>query len=115
MTSLAAWSATSRPHTSHRISIEWPSIRSPPVLRWMAHVTGRHIPLFRLASGAATMNQCRCHLLMAEIAVVAGARDGELLSFQVRVAGDSSETTHEVTVARDELERLARGDRTGAQ
>jgi hypothetical protein len=50
---------------------------------------------------------------MAEIAVVAGTQDGELLSFQVRVAGDSSETTHEVTVARNDLERLARKDETG--
>ena len=52
---------------------------------------------------------------MAEIAVVAGSQDGELLSFQVRVAGDSSETTHEVTVARNDLERLARKDETGTQ
>ena len=52
---------------------------------------------------------------MAEIAVVAGARDGDLLSFQVRVAGDSSETTHDVTVARADFERLARGDETETQ
>jgi hypothetical protein len=50
---------------------------------------------------------------MAEIAVVAGTQDGKLLSFHVRVAGDSSETTHEVTVARNDLERLARKDETG--
>jgi hypothetical protein len=52
---------------------------------------------------------------MAEIAVVAGAEDAERLSFQVRVAGDSSETTHEVTVARAEFERLALKDETGTQ
>jgi hypothetical protein len=52
---------------------------------------------------------------MAEIAVVAGREDAERLSFQVRVAGDSSETTHEVTVARAEFERLARKDERGTQ
>jgi hypothetical protein len=52
---------------------------------------------------------------MAEIAVVAGTQDDKRLSFQVRVAGDSSETTHEVTVACNDLERLARKDETGTQ
>ena len=52
---------------------------------------------------------------MAEIAVTAGAEDAERLSFEVRVAGDSSETTHEVTVARADFERLGRGDETEAQ
>jgi hypothetical protein len=52
---------------------------------------------------------------MAEISVAAGAEEAERLSFQVRVAGDSSETTHEVTVARADLERLARDDETGTQ
>jgi hypothetical protein len=52
---------------------------------------------------------------MAEIAVVAGAEDADRLSFQVRVAGDSSETTHEVTVARAEFERLVRKDEAGTQ
>jgi hypothetical protein len=52
---------------------------------------------------------------MAEIAVVAGTQDDQRLSFQVRVAGDSSETTHEVTLARADFERLAHGDETGTQ
>ena len=52
---------------------------------------------------------------MAEIAVVAGTEDAEKLAFQVRVAGDSSETTHEVTVTRADFERLAREDETGTQ
>ena len=52
---------------------------------------------------------------MAEIAVVAGTEDVEQLSFQVRVAGDSSETTHDVTVTRADFERLARDDETGTQ
>jgi hypothetical protein len=52
---------------------------------------------------------------MAEIAVDAGTQDAERLSFRVTVAGESSETTHEVTVARADLERLARKDETGTQ
>jgi hypothetical protein len=52
---------------------------------------------------------------MAEIAVVAGTQDDQRLSFQVRVAGDSSETTHEVTVTRADYERLARKDEPGTQ
>jgi hypothetical protein len=52
---------------------------------------------------------------MAEIAVVAGTEDAEQLAFQVSVAGDSSQTTHEVTVTRADFERLARGDETGTQ
>jgi hypothetical protein len=52
---------------------------------------------------------------MAEIAVTAGAEDAERLSFQVRVGEGSSETTHEVTVARADIERLGRGDETGTQ
>jgi hypothetical protein len=52
---------------------------------------------------------------MAEIIVDADTQDAERLSFQVRVAGDSSETTHDVTVARADFERLARGDETETQ
>ena len=52
---------------------------------------------------------------MAEIVVDADTQDAERLSFQVRVAGDSSETTHDVTVARADFERLARGDETETQ
>jgi hypothetical protein len=52
---------------------------------------------------------------MAEITVVAGSQDAERFSFQVRVAGDSSETTHEVMVTRADFERLAGEDETGTQ
>jgi hypothetical protein len=52
---------------------------------------------------------------MAEIAVVPGTQEGDRLSFEVRVAGDGSETAHEVTVARAELERLSKQGETGAQ
>jgi hypothetical protein len=52
---------------------------------------------------------------MAEITVVPGAPEGDRLSFEVRVAAGGSETAHEVTVARAELERLSKQGETGAQ
>jgi hypothetical protein len=52
---------------------------------------------------------------VAEIAVVPRTQQGERLSFEVRVAGQGSETAHEVTVARAELERLSKQGETGTQ
>jgi hypothetical protein len=52
---------------------------------------------------------------MAEITVVPRPPRGERLSFEVRVAGHGSETAHEVTVGRGELERLSKQDETEAQ
>lgn len=52
---------------------------------------------------------------MTKIAVTAAEQGGERLSFQVSLADESSETTHDVTVTRADFERLARKGETGTQ
>ena len=52
---------------------------------------------------------------MAEIAVAEGTQEDQSVSFEVKVSDSRSETVHEVTVARAELDRLAEPGESGSQ
>lgn len=52
---------------------------------------------------------------MADVTVVERMQEGDRLTFSVTVTEGASETSHEVTVAKAELERLSREDESGEQ